>query len=117
MLPSGIPYKMLIQGRIASLNTLGDVSSQRAKQIQHHLGPVLYELISTRDNPYYPNRKRNASMGDLFSWTCEKESDGTTSESRGTTNFGLENLVSHNPNASVLIQQTQQAIQASACAP
>lgn len=106
--PSGIPYKTLIQGRVASLNTLWDVSSKREQQLQKHLWSQLYNTLINFENRYYPNNQWNASMGDLFSWVCEKDAEGSNEASHGAPAFGTWVIQS---------QSTVQAIEASACAP
>lgn len=69
----GVPYKTFIQGRLVSLNTLTSVSAQRIKHLFSLLSnrtPDYNTLSAIGMNRYFPNNTWNASMGDLFSWSC-----------------------------------------------
>ncbi len=72
---TSIPYKTFIHGKVASLNTLTNVSTQRIKHIENVLATrppdMLYiQLTATGSNTYFPNNTWNASMWDLFAWRC-----------------------------------------------
>ncbi len=72
---TSIPFKTFIHGKVASLNTLTSVSTQRIKHIENVLATrppdMLYSQLSlSGNNAYFPGNTWNASMGDLFSWRC-----------------------------------------------
>ncbi len=71
---SWIPYKTFIQWRVASLNTLSTVSTQRNKQLVQLLSsrePNFASLSTSGANTYFPDNTWNASLGDLFSRKCD----------------------------------------------
>ena len=86
---TSIPFKTFIHGKIAALNTLTNVSTQRIKHIENVLlnraPDMLYsQLIATGTNPYFPTNTWNASMGDLFSWRCaDTTQTGSQSQTAG----------------------------------
>lgn len=69
-----IPFKTYIHGKLAALNTMTSVSSQRASHLINLLSnrePNYATLAASGWNSYFTDNTWTASLWDVFSWHCD----------------------------------------------